>query len=92
MDKKLNKRSLQRRIKNMMFLLNLNTLLVMIFFMMFALGATFKIFSTIISETAANQISFQLRDEYLKELQQGKLKTDFTEVNDEDKEIFKGCS
>lgn len=89
MDKKLNKRSLQRRIKNMMFLLNLNTLLVMIFFMMFALGATFKIFSTIISETAANQISFQLRDEYLKELQQGKIKTDFTEVSNEDKEIFK---
>ncbi len=89
MDKKLNKRSLQRRIKNMMFLLNLNTLLVMVFFMMFALGVTFKIFSTIISETAANQISFQLKDEYSKELKQGKIKTEFTEVSDEDKEMFK---
>lgn len=47
--------------------------------MMFALGATFKIFSTIISETAANQISFQLRDEYSKEVQQGKIKAEFTD-------------
>jgi len=89
MNKELNKRSLQRRIKNMMFLLNLNTLLVMVFFMMFALGATFKIFSTIISETAANQISFQLKDEYSKEVEQGKIKTEVTEATNEDIEMFK---
>ena len=89
MDKKLKKRSLQRRIKNMAFLLNLNSLLVMMLFMMLALGATFKIFSTIISEIAANQISFQLRDEYSKELQQGKIKTEVTEATNEDIEMFR---
>ncbi|BCZ48143.1 hypothetical protein psyc5s11_42100 [Clostridium gelidum] len=89
MGKKLNKRSLQRRIKNMTFLLNLNSLLIMMLFMIFALGATFKIFSTIISEIAANQISFQLRDEYSKELHQGKIKAEFTEITDEYKEMFK---
>jgi len=89
MGKNYNKRSLQRRIKNMTFLLKLNSLLIMMLFMMFALGATFKIFSTIISETAANQISFQLRDEYSKQLQQGKIKTEFTKVTDENKEMFK---
>lgn len=89
MKNKLNKRSLQRRIRNMTFLLNLYTSLVMMIFMMFALGTTIKIFSAIISQTAANQISFQLRDEYSKQLKQGKIKDEFTEITDEYKEIFK---
>ncbi len=89
MDEKVNKRSLQRRIKNMAFKLNLYSLVVMMFFMMFALGTTFKIFSTIISETAANQISFQLRDEYSKEMRQGKIKAEFTKSTDEYREMFK---
>lgn len=89
MRKKLNKRSLQKRIKNMAFVLNLYTLLIMMCFMMFALGVTIKIFSAIISETAANQISFQIRDEYSKGLRQGKIKAEFTEVTDEYKEMFK---
>lgn len=89
MKNKLNKRSLQRRIRNMTFLLNVYTSLIMMGFMMFALGATIKIFSAIISETAANQISFQLRDEYTKELRQGKIKSESTEVTDEYREMFK---
>lgn len=88
MGEKVNKRSLQRRIRNMAFTLNFYSLLIMVVVMMFALGATFKIFSSIISETAANQIGFQLRDEYSKALRQGKMKTEFTEVTPEYKEIF----
>lgn len=89
MGEKLNKRSLQKRIKNMAFILNLYSLLIMMVFMMFALGVTFKVFSAIISETAANQISFQLRDEYTKEMRQGKIKAEFTEVDEKYKELFK---
>lgn len=89
MCEKINKRSLQRRIKNMAFALNFYSSLIMVVFMMFALGATFKIFSAIISETAANQISFQLRDEYSKALRDGKVKKEFTEVTPEYKEMFK---
>jgi Chemotaxis protein histidine kinase and related kinases len=89
MSEKVNKRSLKRRIKNMTFALNFYSLLIMVVIMMLALGATFKIFSTIISETAANQISFQLRDEYSKELHDGKIKKEFTEVTPEYKEMFK---
>lgn len=89
MGEKINKRSLQRRIKNMTFALNFYSLLIMVVVMMLALGATFKIFSTIISETSANQISFQFRDEYSKALHQGKIKKEFTEVTPEYKEMFK---
>lgn len=89
MKEKVNKRSLQRRIRNMAFTLNLYSLLVMIIVMMLALGATFKAFSTIISEVAAKQISFQLIDEYSKAVRQGKVKAEFTELNSEYEEIFK---
>ncbi len=63
MVRRKNKRSLKRRITKMVAALNFYSLLIMLLTLIVALGFVFNIFSRVISENAANQLSFQLSDE-----------------------------
>jgi two-component system chemotaxis sensor kinase CheA len=84
-----NKKSLKRRITRMVSSINFYSLLIMLFAMMIALGLTLKTFSVILTKNAASQMSYQLMDNLRKEMKQGKITSEFTNITPEYERIFK---
>lgn len=84
-----NKKSLKRRITRMVSALNFYSLLIMLIVMMIALGLALKTFSVILTKNAASQMSYQLMDSFRKQMKQGKITSNFTDMAPEYERIFK---
>lgn len=84
MRRKETKRSLKGRINKMVSTLHFYSLSLMLIALIISLGVLLHFFSGIISTSAANHISFQLKNEL-----SGRVTTDYTELTPEYIDIFK---
>jgi two-component system, chemotaxis family, sensor kinase CheA len=88
MDENRNRRSLKKRITNMVSLVNFSSLLVMLVALMLALGVAFNLLSNIISENAALQMATQLSSEWNKAINENKITVRYDSSSSIYKNIF----